>query len=215
MADFINTAEVIGDDRLTNSIIDRTVTEYCDDSVEVIGVSAFHKCDKLVTVNCPKVDIKHFGAKTFSGCTSLKNVHYDTTVYHGLGYPTDMFRSCSSLEEIILYGNSGQTMFADCTALKKVDMLAGSVSGYSCFQGCNSLIMLILRKTDSIHTLGNVSFFDGTPIASGTGYIYVPRALVDTYKAATNWSTYANQFRALEDYTVDGTTTGELDETKI
>ena len=34
-------------------------------------------------------------------------------------------------------------------------------------------------------------------------------------QAATNWSTYAAQFRALEDYTVDGTTTGELDETKI
>lgn len=50
---------------------------------------------------------------------------------------------------------------------------------------------------------------------SGTGYIYVPRALVDTYKAATNWSTIADQFRALEDYTVDGTITGELDESKI
>lgn len=40
-------------------------------------------------------------------------------------------------------------------------------------------------------------------------------ALVDSYKAATNWSTYADQIRALEDYTVDGTTTGALDETKI
>lgn len=39
--------------------------------------------------------------------------------------------------------------------------------------------------------------------------------LVDTYKADTNWSTYAAQFRALEDYTVDGTITGELDESKI
>ena len=40
-------------------------------------------------------------------------------------------------------------------------------------------------------------------------------ALVDSYKAATNWSTYADQIRALEDYTVDGTTTGALDETKV
>ena len=46
-------------------------------------------------------------------------------------------------------------------------------------------------------------------------YVYVPAALVDSYKAATNWSTYASRFRALEDYTVDGTITGELDETKI
>jgi hypothetical protein len=39
--------------------------------------------------------------------------------------------------------------------------------------------------------------------------------LVDEYKAATNWSTYAGRIRALEDYTVDGTITGELDESKI
>ena len=52
-------------------------------------------------------------------------------------------------------------------------------------------------------------------IANGKGYIYVPRAMVDTLKSATNWSTYATQIRALEDYTVDGTITGELDESKI
>ena len=58
-------------------------------------------------------------------------------------------------------------------------------------------------------------------IAAGNGYIYVPRALLSDddetkdYRRATNWSTYAAQFRALEDYTVDGTTTGELDKTKI
>lgn len=40
----------------------------------------------------------------------------------------------------------------------------------------------------------------GTAIASATGYIYVPQSLVDQYKAATNWATYANQIRAIEDY---------------
>ena len=63
--------------------------------------------------------------------------------------------------------------------------------------------------------LSNTSAFNSTPITFGTGYIYAPRALVDSYKAATNWSTYADQICALEDYTVDGTTTGALDETKI
>ena len=48
--------------------------------------------------------------------------------------------------------------------------------------------------------LDNTNTFNSTPIASGTGYIYVPAALVDNYKAATNWSTYANQIRAIEDY---------------
>ena len=83
------------------------------------------------------------------------------------------------------------------------------------FAYCEAMESLILRKTSAICTLANTSVFRSTPIADGTGYIYVPAALVDSYKAATNWSTYADQFRALEDYTVDGTTTGALDETKI
>lgn len=32
------------------------------------------------------------------------------------------------------------------------------------------------------------------------GYIYVPAALIDEYKTATNWATFADQFRAIEDY---------------
>jgi hypothetical protein len=73
----------------------------------------------------------------------------------------------------------------------------------------------VILRSESLCTLENVSAFNGTPIASGTGCIYVPAALVNSYKTATNWSSFASKFRALEDYTVDGTITGELDETKI
>jgi hypothetical protein len=48
--------------------------------------------------------------------------------------------------------------------------------------------------------LASPNAFNNTPIKSGTGYIYVPATLIDSYKSATNWSTYAAQFRAIEDY---------------
>jgi hypothetical protein len=48
--------------------------------------------------------------------------------------------------------------------------------------------------------LVNVSGVNNTPIGKGTGYVYVPSALIETYKTATNWSTFAAQFRAIEDY---------------
>lgn len=67
------------------------------------------------------------------------------------------------------------------------------------FNNCTSLESVIL-SAETMVTLGNTNAFNATPIASGTGYIYVPRALVDSYKTATNWSAYANQFRAIEDY---------------
>lgn len=103
----------------------------------------------------------------------------------------------------IFYGNSRTW----CVELRDVTSIAEAT-----FEAA-SVKALVIRAAD-ICSLGGVLAWSGF-LAKGTGYIYVPRALVDSYKAATNWSVYANQFRALEDYTVDGTLTGELDETKI
>lgn len=44
----------------------------------------------------------------------------------------------------------------------------------------------------------------------GTGYIYVPSALVSAYKAANNWSLFSNSIRAIEDYSDDGTVDGDI-----
>ena len=88
-----------------------------------------------------------------------------------------------------------------CTALTKADFAAVThISTYS-LNGCSSLTTLILRA-ETLCTLEDVKALAGTPIASGTGFIYVPSSLVDSYKAASNWSTYAAQFRAIEDYNV-------------
>ncbi len=108
----------------------------------------------------------------------------------------------------------GGYAFYGCTGIATADFTAVTSIGVSSFLDCSSLTALILRGTDSAATAGYNPFV-GSAIAIGTGYIYVPAALVDTYKAATYWSKYAAQFRALEDYTTDGTTTGELDESKI
>ena len=104
-------------------------------------------------------------------------------------------------------------------ALETVDIgTAGITSnltiGAQDFSGCSKLTALIIRW-DKVATLRNVNALNGTAIRSGTGYIYVPSALVSQYQAATNWSTYSARFRALEDYTVDGTASGELDPNKI
>ena len=86
--------------------------------------------------------------------------------------------------------------------------MATSIGAYVC-PLCPALKALIIR-TGQVCSLG-------AGLGNGTDscYIYVPRALINDYKAATNWAQYADKFRALEDYTVDGTTTGELDPTKI
>ena len=126
------------------------------------------------------------------------------------------FEYCSNLTSVCFPAvtSIGAYAFQNCSGLISADFSLASSIGSSAFNSCFSLTSLILRKTDTICTLSS-SVFVSTPIKSGTGYIYVPRALVDTYKSASNWSTLAAQFRALEDYTVDGTISGELDPSKI
>lgn len=67
------------------------------------------------------------------------------------------------------------------------------------FYSCTALETVVI-DTDTVPTLKNVNAFQYTPIANGAGYIYVPASLVDSYKTASNWSNYAAQFRAIEDY---------------
>ena len=131
---------------------------------------------------------------------------------------TYAFAYCRKLETVVLpnvtrletYG------FLNCTALKHLDLASVTYMADNCLYRVSKLSRLILRNTSEVCTMQNSNVLAYcTLIKNGTGYIYVPRALVDSYKAATNWASYADQFRALEDYTVDGTTTGELDETKI
>lgn len=108
---------------------------------------------------------------------------------------------CTKLTSVVLPavrttdGNS----INGCSGLIKADFSNLQNIRYSTFYSNKKLVTLIIR-TQAVTTLENTSAFKDTPIASGTGYIYVPSALVDSYKSATNWSTYADQIRAIEDY---------------
>ena len=136
---------------------------------------------------------------------------------------TGAFMGCSALTTVNLpvATSIGNNAFQNCSKLTTVDFTAATSVGRSVFDSCSALTELLLRNTEKVATLSHINAFSTTPIESGTGYIYVPRTMADgsdgveAYKAASNWRTYAAQFRALEDYTVDGTITGALDPTKI
>jgi hypothetical protein len=112
---------------------------------------------------------------------------------------TNVFQQ-SSLTNISmpLLNRISNYMLYGCTSLTKADFTSATSIGAAAFQASTSLTALILRRT-SVCTLENQNALTRTPIADGTGYVYVPAALVDSYKT-TNWSVYANQFRAIEDY---------------
>lgn len=138
-----------------------------------IGQYAFYKCSNLNTVNFP--ELASIDMQSFNGCKNLKTVFFPalTTIN------TNTFRDCGGLTRV---------------ELPSVVSIAGNV-----FYNCLALVCVILSNTETVCTLTNVSAFANTPIQSGTGYIYVPDNLVDSYKAATNWSTYASQIKGLSE----------------
>ena len=94
----------------------------------------------------------------------------------------------------------GTEAFIYCTSLTKVDFPAVTI-GSQAFVGCSALTALILRYTQKVCKLQSPDVFYGSSgIILGTGYIYVPAALVNSYKADADWSPYASQIRAIEDY---------------
>ena len=220
-----------GGQELLDAVLDRSITEVSS-NVKTIPIYTFSECSSLTTANFPLVTT--IGERAFSECSSLTTANFPlvTTID---GYS---FNGCSSLTtvNIPLATSIGNNGFYGCKSLKTVNFPLVSSVGTQAFYKCSALTMadfssatsfvnyslrstnltsLILRNTETICTLKYTNVFNSTPIESGAGYIYVPSALIEQYKVATNWSTFASQFRALEDYTVDGTVTGELDETKI
>ena len=89
--------------------------------------------------------------------------------------------------------------FMGCSNLEKIDFDVLEGMKDADFYECSALKAVIIRSP-AVCTMRDSNAFKLTPIASGTGYVYVPAALVDSYKAATNWSVYADQIRSIEDY---------------
>ena len=103
------------------------------------------------------------------------------------------FYDCYSLSQVSLPVCSyiGNNAFQDCYSLSQMDLPMCSYIGDGAFYDCTSLSIITIGYS-SICSLDGFGAFIDTPIASGTGSIYVPASLVDAYKSATNWSDYSS-----------------------
>ncbi len=127
-------------------------------------------------------------------CTNLETVNAPEALFLGesaFSHTKIRYGVFPKLKALINYAMS------DNAALEAVDFLGGAYSGdYSglsrsgVFNNCSSLATLVIRSTARVY-LYAINVFTGTPFASGKsgGTVYVPAALVDSYRSATNWST--------------------------
>lgn len=182
----------------TESLIKRTITRYSNDTLTSVGNYAFHSCTSLISVNLPKAT--SLGASAFNSCSAMTSFEAPLVT----SITTQTFHGCSTLETLNLPSvkTTGTQGIRNCKKLTRVDFGAVTNIGALTLDSCPLLETLIIRTT-RVCTLGNTSALNGTKIASGTGYIYVPDDLLASYRTATNWSTYAEQIVPLSTYSED------------
>lgn len=209
-----------GDDHaIEDGLITGTLTEYTNDRVEKVRGYAFYNNTTITKVSFAACT--YIASYAFQGAKNLVEIYCPNATFVG----QQTFDGCTSLIEVsfplVPKINSQQTFYM-CSSLKVADFGSLSSFGYGRdFSGCSRLKVFILRKSDAICDMGSASALANTPFASGGagGVCLVPTSRVTSYQTATNWSTlYAAgtcTFLPLEEYTLDGTTTGEIDMAKV
>lgn len=171
-----------------------SITSITAPNLTSIGAYGCYNCAKMTSFNAPNVtNIDQYGMNTCSKLTTLDFPKLASVEQY-------VFRNCSVLASINipLVTMVDAQGFYNCAKMPKLDLPKCTSLAAQSLRYCSILKQLILRS-ETLCTLGNTNALSNTPIASGTGYVYVPDELVDTYKSATNWSTYANQIKPLSE----------------
>jgi hypothetical protein len=164
-----------------------------------IGTSAFQGTP-IESVYLPESSANvTIGASAFYNCSSLTAVRIDTSgnVYIMGG----AFRNCFSLSDFSVSGSFvsfSSICFGYCSSLGVLRVHGSASFGYYAFSQCVNLISLYLYYSGGVAQLTNTQTFMSTPIAGYSsvagqyGSIYVPSALLQSYKTATNWATLSS-----------------------
>jgi hypothetical protein len=170
---------------------DRDALQYVfiGSNVTSIGNFAFYACYSLTSITIPS-GVTSIGDNAFQYCYSLTNI----TIPSGVASIGDSaFNACYSLTSITIPSgvtSIGNSVFQNCRTLTSITIPSGVTSiGTDGFNACWSLKTFIFERTAGVTTLSNINVFSNTLFSTK---IYVPDALVSTYKQATNWSIYAN-----------------------
>lgn len=180
-----------------DGIVNRTISVYANDRIASIGSYAFYYYSKLTSVSFPVCS--YIGSYAFNGCTSLASVKFPVCSYIG----SYAFNRCTTLSSVSVPSCSyiGVAAFQNCASLTSIEIgnpiISTCVIYASAFASCKVLTKLTLRYS-FVATLSNINAFTSTPMSLSTltssfGSIYVLASLVDSYKAATNWATYADR----------------------
>lgn len=174
--------------------------EYFSDKLTFLKPRAFAEMENVTSISLPNCTTLE-GESTFNNASSLTNVYLPnlTTMANGKYTFTRTKLTEVDLPSLTTVFDFTGTFYT-ATLIKKINLpqLSGITIGSSAFNGAQKLTTLALGGSE-LNPLDNTNAFSNTPIAKGTGYIYVPDALVDSYKSATNWVTFADQIKPISE----------------
>ena len=165
------------------------------DSVTSIGNNAFAGCRLLASLTIPD-SVTSIGSSAFSGCYLLSSV----TIPDGVtSIVNSTFSGCYLLSSVTIpdsVTSIGSYVFQNCYSLQSITIPDSVTSiGQYGFSGC-SCISEYHFESAVPPTLENTNAFSNIAYAAK---IYVPysadHSILEAYKTATNWSTYASKMQ--------------------
>lgn len=159
--------------------IENKITNFSNEELTAISDYGLAGKDNIQSLYIPNV--VSVGGYAFDGCEAITEIHFEKHItFKSEKRPYMALKGATNAVKIEF--NDGFTDLMSYLFYKMTNLKA------------------VIIRGDNVSQLNNGRAFDGSSIANGTGYIYVPAVLVDQYKAATNWVTIADQIRAIEDY---------------
>ena len=163
------------------------------ESVTSIGNYAFNNCFSLTSVVIPE-SVTSIENKTFYYCYSLTSVVIPENV---TSIGNEVFSYCYSLTSVVIpesVTSVGDSAFSYCHSITSVIIPENVTSiGSSAFSSCRSIKHYVL-ECSSVPTLSNTNAFSNI---NKVATIWVKDELVEEYKSATNWSTYATYIKPI------------------
>ena len=202
------------DHSVEDAIITRSIAgAYSNDRITTVGASAFLGCQALTAIDLPNVTqvkrnaferCNHLQTINLPNATNLGGGAFTTSAIQQADFPlvTTIEGGCFEKATNLTSANLPLVTALPIDAfrnstIRTADFGAVTNINRTAFTDCTSLETLIIR-TPSVCVISDISVaLRGSKIAAGTGYIYVPDNLVDSYKAATNWVALANQIKPI------------------
>ena len=157
-------------------------------TLTTIGNSVFSYCTALEEITIPNT-VTSIGTNAFDNCISLTRVTLPNTL---TALSNNLFLHCAALAEITLPSTIttiGNSVFSYCSSLVEITIPASVTSmGTNVFQNSWAISKVVMLPTTPPTIQSNT--FDSSLFPSLT--IYVPAGCGNTYKTASNWSSWAD-----------------------